>query len=157
MSRTRVIILVVIALLAVFLLFKICGADDDAEIRALLNEMIAAAEARDTQMFMEHFSLKYKDSGGNSYFVLQQMVRRIFGQLEELKVDITNLDIYVTGDSAYASMEVVTRAKMSGQMAHPFGSEDRPQTPRITLEKERLKWKIVKVEGVDNVGYFNDF
>lgn len=157
MTRTRIIIVAAAAIFALILIFKMCSGDDDAEIRALMGEMVAAAEARNTQEFMKHFSLKYKDSGGNSYFVIQQMIKRLFDQLEELKVEINNLDIYVAGDSAYASMEVITRGKMRGQMSHPFGSEQKPQTPRITFNKERMTWKIVKVEGVDSGGYFSDF
>jgi hypothetical protein len=157
MTRTRIIILAVIALIAVIIIFKVCIRDDDAEIRAMIAEMTKAAEELDTQEFMKHFSLKYKDSHDNSYFIIQQLVKRTFDQLEELEVDVRNVDISVAGSSAYVTLEVATRAKGAGGIIHPFGSEQRPEIPRITLKEEHLKWKIIKVEGVDDRGYFSDF
>jgi hypothetical protein len=156
MTRTRIILLALAALIGIIVLGKIFFQDDDAEIRALLEEMINAAEERSTQEFMKHFSLKYKDSSGNNYFIIQQLVKRTFDQVEDLKVEVKNTDISVAKDSAYVTLEVLTRARIHGQITHPFGSEQAPEMPRLTLKKERLDWKIVKVEGVEGSGYFSD-
>ncbi|GEM_PF-714687 len=157
MTRTRIIILAIVALIGIMVLGKIFFQDDDAEIRTLLDEMINAAQERNTKEFMKHFSFKYKDSSGNTYFIIQQYVKRAFDLIDGLKVDVKNIDIYVAGDSAYVTLEVITRASTNGGITHPFGSEQDPEMPRLTLKKERLDWKIVKVEGVQGSGYFSEF
>jgi len=152
MGRYLRIALLAAGILAAYLIYRSCSQEDDAVIRGVIQEMAAAAEARDSQKFMNHFSGHYHDRQGNNAFVLFQMVRNIFGQVDELKVRMEDVSVVVTGDQAYATLSVVVAARQQGQMMYPFGREDAPEHPRITFQKEGLSWKIVQVEGVEHGG-----
>ena len=152
MGRGLKIALLLAAVVAAYLIYRSCSQEDEAVIRGGIQEMAAAAEARDAQKFMEHFSSHYRDSQGNSAFVLFQIVKNLFGQVEELKVKISDVSVMVAGDQAFATLAVVAAARREGQMVYPFGREDSPEHPRITFQKEGLSWKIVKVEGVEHGG-----
>jgi hypothetical protein len=156
-SKTKIAIAAVAAVIVVIILIRVFIRDDDSEIRLMLDGMATAAETRNTPEFIKHFSMDYKDSHGNTYFVIQQFAQITFSQVEELKVEFKKVNISVAGKSAYVTLEVVTRAKSKGRISHPFGSEERPELPRLTLKRERGNWKIFKVEGVERGGYFDDF
>ncbi len=151
--RTPVKIALLLAgVAAAYLIYRSCSKEDDAVIRAAIQEMVAAAEARDAQKFMDHFSGHYHDREGNNAFILFQMVRNIFSQVDELKVRVEDVSVVVTGDQAFVTLSVVAAASRQGQIQYPFGREESPEHPRITFQKEGLSWKIVQVEGVEHGG-----
>jgi len=152
MTRGIRIALLLAALVVGYLVYRSCTREDDAELRAIIQEMVDAAEARDLSGFMKHFSSQYQDSSGNGYFFILQVVKRVFEEVDELKVKVENLNVVVTGDEAFVTLSVMTEARRQGRIIHPFGREDNPEQPRITLKKERLDWKIVQVEGVEQPG-----
>jgi ketosteroid isomerase-like protein len=152
--RTSVKIAILLAgVVAAYLVYRSCSKEDEAAIREIIQEMAAAAEARDAQKFMEHFSSHYQDSQGHNAFILFQIVQNIFGQLDELKVRVEDVSVVVAGDQAYVTLAVVAGGRRQGQMVYPFGREDSPEHPRITFQKESFGWKIVRVEGVEHAGY----
>ena len=153
MGRGIKIALLLAGVLAAYLIYRSCSKEDDAAIRGIIQEMVAAAEARDAQKFMDHFSSHYHDSQGNNAFALFQIVKSIFEQVDELKVRVEDLSVVVAGDQAFATLAVVAAARREGQMVYPFGREDSPEHPRITFQKESFSWKIVKVEGVEHGGF----
>jgi len=152
MSRGIRIALLLAAVVVGYWVYRSCTREDDAALRAIIQEMAAAAEARDTSRFLKHFSSQYQDSHGNGYFFILQMVKRIFEEVDELEVKVEDLNVVVAGDEAFVTLSVMTEARRQGQILHPFGREDYPEQPRITFKKERLGWKIVRVEGVERAG-----
>lgn len=152
MSRGIRIALLIAAVGIGYLIYRSCTQEDEGRLRAIIQEMAAAAEAQDLSAFMNHFSNQYQDRHGNSYFVILQLVKRVFEEVDELKVKVEDLNVVVAGDEAYVTLSVMTEARRQGRILHPFGREDRPEQPRITFQKERLDWKIIRVEGVQQVG-----
>lgn len=159
MTRTRIIIIVVIVAFAAVLVFgRMCSKGDaNAEIKLMVEQMVQAAEQKNTQEFMKHFSRDYKDSSGNNLFIISQYVKRAIESVDELDVETSDLDIVATGDSAFFSVKVITRSRSRGRISHPFGSEENPEIPRVSLKRQGGEWKIVKVEGVSGPRYFDEF
>jgi len=152
MSRGLRFALLAAALLAGYLVYRSCRREDEAAIRGVIQEMIAAAEERNAAEFMRHFSSQYKDNRGNNFLVIFQMVKRTFEQVAEIQVRVEDVSVVVTGEQAFVTLSVATTARGQGQVLYPFGREDSPEHPRITFRKERFDWKIVQVEGVEQGG-----
>ncbi len=124
--------------------------DDEKRIREVVKELKTAAEARNTGEFMKHFSRNYNDDSGHKKVIVQQMVNRIFQSVSEMQVNILDVDVMVTGDSGWAIVTVSAQAVKNGKIVSPFGSDESPETPRITFEKTSTgDWEIVKVDDVD--------
>ncbi len=146
------IVLAVIALAAVS--FGWCATkrlfqDDEKKILETIELMRQAAEAKNTDAFMEHFSGDYSDNSGNSKLIVYGMVKNILGGLEKLNVTVKDVDVLVTGDTAYATVTVTADAVKRGKRIEPFGTEQNPERPRVTFRKSSMgNWKIVKVDDV---------
>ena len=88
-----------------------CGAktSDEQQVRALIDEVETAAEARDTSDVLEHVSETYADSGGLDKTQLQDFLRGYFlaHPRLELAVNIESLEFPVDG-LAQAVISVTT-------------------------------------------------
>ena len=88
-----------------------CGAttSDEQQVRALIDEVETAAEARDTSDVLEHVSETYADSGGLDKTQLQDFLRGYFlaHPKLELVVNIESLEFPVDG-LAQAVVSVTT-------------------------------------------------
>ena len=88
-----------------------CGAttSDEQQVRALIDEVETAAEARDTSDVLEHVSETYADSGGLDKTQLQDFLRGYFlvHPRLELVVNIESLEFPVDG-LAQAVVSVTT-------------------------------------------------
>lgn len=123
--------------------------DDEKRIREIIEEMRVAAEAKSAQRIIEHFSKDYSDSGGNNKFIIFQMIKHTLDMVEEIRIDVKDVTVLVTGDSAWATVEVTSQAVKNGKIIFPFGSDKEPETPRITFKRTSTgDWVIVRVEDV---------
>ena len=93
------------------ILLAACGAktSDEQQVRALIDEVETAAEARDTSDVLEHVSETYADSGGLDKTQLQDFLRGYFltHPKLELVVNIESLEFPVDG-LAQAVISVTT-------------------------------------------------
>jgi len=128
--------------------------DDEKRIREIITQMEKAAENKNTQGIIEHFSSDYSDSGGHNKFIILQMMKRFIDSLDDIRIDVKDLDVLVAGDRAYATMKVTSQATKRGRVISPFGSDNDPETPRVTFERTSTgDWKIIKVENVDSPSF----
>jgi hypothetical protein len=93
------------------ILLAACGTttSDEQQVRALIDEVETAAEARDTSDVLEHVSETYADSGGLDKTQLQDFLRGYFlaHPKLELVVNIESLEFPVDG-LAQAVVSVTT-------------------------------------------------
>ena len=93
------------------ILLAACGAktSDEQQVRALIDEVETAAEARDTSDVLEHVSDDFADSGGLDKTQLQDFLRGYFlaHPRLELVVNIESLEFPVDG-LAQAVVSVTT-------------------------------------------------
>ncbi len=128
--------------------------DDEEKIREMVELMRVAAEAKSAAGMMEHFSRNYTDRNDYNKFMIRQMVERSLKSVDEIRVTVKDVDVLVTGERAWATVTVVAEATKKGKVYFPFGSDDRPEKPRLTLERTSTgDWLIIKVENVNNDGF----
>ena len=147
MKRALIALAILVVALGGWCTVRRLFADDEAAIRAAIEDMRTAAEAKDVGRFMSHVSGDYQDDSQNNAFIIRQMIMRVLTGFDSLKVHVEDVRVTVTGDTAYATMNVTTEAVRNGKLENPFGSDQAPERPRVTFKKDG-EWKIVKVDGV---------
>lgn len=124
-------------------------ADDEAAVKAAIEDMRLAAEAKDIPRFMRHISSDYQDDSGHSAFIIGRMVDMAISPLGSIKVHVEDVNVIVTGKTAMATLSVFIEATRGGRLVSPFGTEQQPERPRVTLKKEGGDWAVVKVDNVE--------
>jgi hypothetical protein len=146
MSRKTVIFLILLlaAPVIIYLLFP----SDKSRIRKLFREGAAAVETKKTEDVMAKVSFSYTDEQGLTYLYLKKVFERVFGQMDDIKVEYTIKDIEVSGDSATADLDIRVTAGRGQQTGYVAGDAARPLHIKFFLDKEHLKWLVVKTEGL---------
>lgn len=123
--------------------------DDEKRIKEIIEQMRLAAEDKSADRIIEHFSKDYSDRDGNSKFTIYGIIRQSLSRVDEIRVEISNVDVTVTGDLAWASLDIVVEATRGGDIYYPFGSDREPENPSLTFKKTKTgDWRITKVENV---------
>ncbi|HET6514911.1 MAG TPA: hypothetical protein VFG09_07095 [Thermodesulfovibrionales bacterium] len=141
--------LVVLAILG----FSFLWPTDEGRIRKLFKEGAAAMEAKNLEGVMAKVSYRYTDDYGMTYLYLKEMLKREFGALSDIKVEYDAVRIKVSNNSAVAEVDVRVIATSGKETGYIIGDIREPLRLRFTLEKERMKWLIVKREGKHGHGY----
>jgi hypothetical protein len=146
MSKKTVILLIFLfsAPVIIYLLFP----SDKSRIRKLFREGASAVEAKKTEDVMSKISFNYTDEHGLSYLYLQKVFERVFREMDDIKVQYDIKDIDISGDTATADLDVrvtVGRGQGTGYVA---GDASAPLHIKFFLDKEHLKWLIVKTAGL---------
>jgi hypothetical protein len=146
MSRKTVIFLILLfaAPVIIYLLFP----SDKSRIRKLFREGAAAVEAKKTEDVMAKVSFNYTDEHGLTYLYLKKVFERVFGQMDDIKVEYTIKDIEVSGDSATADLDIRLIAGRGQETGYIAGDAARPLHIKFFLDKEHMKWLVVKTEGL---------
>ena len=123
------------------ILLAACGAktSDEQQVRALIDEVETAAEARDTSDVLEHVSDDFADSGGLDKTQLQDFLRGYFlaHPRLELVVNIESLEFPV--DGLAQAVVSVTTVELTD-----------PNLQRLKVEFRRSGsiWKVARAERV---------
>jgi len=118
-----------------------CGTttSDEQQVRALIDAVETAAEARDTSDVLEHVSERYADSGGLDKTQLQDFLRGYFlvHPKLELVVNIESLEFPV--DGLAQAVVSVTTVELTD-----------PNLQRLKVEFRRSGsiWKVARAERV---------
>ncbi len=146
MSRKSVIFLILLfsAPVIIYLLFP----SDKSRIRTLFREGAAAVEAKKLDDVMAKVSFNYTDEHGLTYLYLRKIFERVFGRLDDMKVDYDIKDIEVNGDSATADLDVRVTARRGQETGYVAGDASSPLHVKFFLDKEHMKWLIARTEGL---------
>jgi hypothetical protein len=154
-----------IGLLSVLLLVSVLyllWPSDEARIKKLFKEGAGAVESRDIDGVMSKVSFAYRDDYGVTYLYLKEILKREFDRLSDIQVEYGELRIKIikkggpreerlspdTPDMAVAEMDIRVVATAGTETGYILGDVKTPVHMRFTLEKERMKWLIVKAEGI---------
>jgi len=135
---------------------------DEARIRKLFKEGAGAVESRDIDGVMSKVSFAYRDDYGVTYLYLKEILKREFDRLSDMQVEYGALKIKIIKkggpgeerpspgppDMAVAEMDIRVVATAGTETGYILGDVKTPVHIRFTLEKERMKWLIVKSEGI---------
>ncbi len=120
---------------------------DESRIRKLVKEGAQAAESGDVEGIMAKISFNYRDEYGMTYLSVRETLKREFQRLSDITVEYGNLKIQVLEDTAVAELDVRVIATSGNETGYVLGDIKSPEQLKLTLDKERTKWLIVKVEG----------
>jgi len=160
MNRRLVIGLlsVLVLILVVYLLWP----SDEARIRKLFKEGASAVESKDLDDVMSKVSFAYRDEYGATYLYLKKILKREFDRLSDIQVEYEALKVEIvkkgglageqpssdTPDIAMAEMDIRVVATAGTETGYIVGDVKTPVHMKFTLEKERMRWLIVKAEGI---------
>ena len=123
------------------ILLAACGAktSDEQQVRALIDEVETAAEARDTSDVLEHVSDDFADSGGLDKTQLQDFLRGYFlaHPKLELVVNIESLQFPVDG-LAQAVVSIATVELTDPDM----------QRLKVEFRRSGKEWQVVRADRV---------
>lgn len=146
MSKKTIAILFLLLLTPVIL--YLLWPSDESRIKKLFKEGSAAIEKEDLEAVMSKVSFNYQDEYGFNYLYIKEMMKHVFQQMSDIKVEYENLKINVTDKTATADMDVMVLATISGNTGYVLGDLAKPAHLKFTLEKERSKWSVIKTEGL---------
>jgi len=160
MNRKPVIGLlsVLVLILVVYLLWP----SDEARIRKLFKEGSSAVESKDLDGVMSKVSFAYRDEYGVTYLSLKEILKREFDLLSDIQVEYGTLRVEIIRkggsqgeqpssdalDAAMAEMDIRVVATAGTETGYIVGDVKTPVHMKFTLQKERMKWLIVKAEGI---------
>ncbi len=146
MSKKTIAFLVV--LIATPVIIYLLWPSDESRIKKLFKEGSQAIEREDLETVMSKVSFNYLDEYGLSYFYLKELMKSVFKQMDDIKIEYENVDITIHDSTATADMDVLILATMGNNTAYILGDLKEPAHLTFTLEKKRTKWLVIKTEGL---------
>lgn len=146
MSKKTITLLFVLILAPV--IFYLIWPSDEARIKKLVKEGIKAIEQEDLENVLSKVSYNYRDEYGLTYLSIQEYMKKYFQQMDEITVEYENLQIEVHDKTASVEMDVRVVAQLGTDTGYVFGDYPNPEHLRLTLQKERTKWYLIKTEGL---------
>jgi len=151
-----------LSLLVLILVVYLLWPTDEARIRKLFKEGAGAVESRDLDNVMSKVSFAYRDDYGVTYLYLKEILKREFDRLSDIQVEYGELKIEIikkggtqgerrspdAPDMAMAELDIRVVATAGTETGYLLGDVKTPVHVKFTLEKERMKWLIVKAEGI---------
>jgi len=146
LSKKSIALLVLIILIpiTIYLLWP----TDESRIKKLFKEGSQAIEKRDIDKVMSKVSYNYRDEYGLTYLYVKEYMKRFFQQMSDIKIEYENLKIIIQEKTATADMDVRVIATMGNDTGYFIGDAARPVHFTFTLEEEKVRWLIVKTEGL---------
>lgn len=159
MSRKHVIGILFLAVVSAALI--LFWPSDERRIKKLLKEGASAVESKDLDGVMSKISYNYRDDYGMTYFYLKEALKREFEKLSDIQVEYGNLRIKIfrkgslsktsetlASDRAIAEADVRVLATVGTETGYILGDPKSPLNLRFTLDKEQMRWRVVKLEGL---------
>ena len=119
-------------------------------------------ESRDLDGVMSKVSFAYRDEYGVTYLYLKEILKKEFNLLSDIQVEYEALRIQISKkndlqgerpspdapDTAMAELDIRVVATAGTETGYILGDVKTPVHMRFILQKERMKWLIVKAEGI---------
>ena len=156
MKKFFILALIILAL-AYF--FFSGGKNDDEYFNNYFQEMVKAGEEKDTDQFMDNFSLQYKDDYGLNYIVIKNIVKNVFEKYNKIEGSFSGLSSSISKDedgreTALVNMDVTATGSIGGIDKGILGLNKTPENITVYLEKSAFgSWQIVRVEGIEDAEY----
>ena len=146
MSKKSISILFLIILIPIILYFL--WPSDESRIKKLFKEGSKAIEKEDLDGVMSKVSYNYQDDYGLTYLYIKENMKRIFQQLDDIKIEYENLKITISKNIATAGIDVRVVATIGNNTGYILGDLDKAVHLKFTFEKVRAKWLVIKTEGL---------
>ena len=146
MSKKSIALLILLILIpiVIFLLWP----SDESRIKKLFKEGSKAIEKEELDVVMSKVSYNYSDDYGLTYLYIKENMKRVFQQLNDIKIEYENMKITISKNIATAGIDVRVVATIGNDTGYILGDLDKPVHLKFTLEKVRAKWLVIKTEGL---------
>lgn len=122
---------------------------DESRIKKLFKEVTRAMESEDLDGVMSKISFNYRDDYGMTYLSIRETLEREFKRLSDIHVEYEGLKIEVSKKGAVAELNVRVVATAGNETGYIIGDIKMPIHLIFTLDKERMKWLVVRTEGFE--------
>jgi len=146
MSKKSLVLLFILFTLS--LIIYLSWPSDESRIKKLFKEGSKAIEKEELDGVMSKVSYNYQDDYGLTYLYIKENMKRIFQQLNDIKIEYENLKITISKNIATAGIDVRVVATIGNNTGYILGDLDKPVHLKFTLEKVRAKWLVIKTEGL---------
>lgn len=143
MSKKQIVLLLIIAAIAAFFVFRIIRnamTSEEAKIKKLIKELAQDFEQKKFKKIFEHITEDYKDDGGHTKNTLQTYSTTALAFVNEIKVSISDLRVVVSPDKKKA--EAGFTAKVSLQTK--FGDERFDEPVIFYFRRENGEWMLYR-------------
>ena len=146
MSKKTIFILTILIITPLIIYFL--WPSDESRIKKLFKEGANAIEQEDIETVMSKVSFNYRDEYGFTYLYLKELMKSIFRQMKDIKIDYENMKITIDDKTATVYMDVLILATFGSDTGYILGDLSEPAHLTFTLVKERTKWLVIKTEGL---------
>jgi len=148
-GRKRLILLVILAAICVFVLFKYILVSDEERIRKALYQGKAAIEKEDLQGVMAQVSRYYRDEYGFNYLGVRALFNWVFEEFDDIAIHVEGMEVEISEKGGgKATLRTWATARGRDKTGYIVGGSQQPCRVVITLKKDRGSWRVIKAQGV---------
>ncbi len=138
-KNTRALIfLVAIASVVAYFSVRSCGENDETRIRKVIYTGVLCVEGEDLRRCLPLVSDRYADEYGHSKLVFLKLVKDIFADFRDIKVEVKQLLVRIKADEAEADVAFtcIFRKLEETQLYYDNGKL------KVHFRKEDGRWKV---------------
>lgn len=158
--RKLILVLLAFAVIGMIFIYSRKKDDDPRQFNKILNEMVHAANAKDIGVFMDFFSLDYKDPSGISYPVVKNIVKNKFEEFDSFETAYEEVSVSFNKESdgdqvAKVEMEIIVTGVKDGALSKELiGGSGHFKYLTAHFRKSGFGfWKIYRIDGLDEPLY----
>lgn len=134
------------------------GIDDSHRILLVLEAGIGAIEREDLSECLRFLSGKYQDAWGYNPKLISAFVKRAFKEFSQPRIELQESPtVQVNNQQALAQVALRLKAFCQGRSNYLLGDSNGFNKLALSLEKEALGWKLVRVQGLKPLGFDERF
>jgi hypothetical protein len=143
-------VVVILAAICCFVLIKYLLISDEARIRKVIYKGKVAIEQEDFEGALRHVSRDYHDDYGLNKMAIAAILKRVYAEFDNIGIHMKQMDIEII-ESGLGRATFLTWVTVQGRegVGYIVGNAETPSRVVFTLAKERGKWRVVKVEGIE--------
>jgi hypothetical protein len=117
---------------------------DAKRIKKIIHDGRDAIILKDLAQTMNYVSYHYKDQYGFSYLYIKQTLKSLFERNDAFEIEVSKIRVDVNDKRAEAQFLLKLKSGKGERERYLLGSVEVPESVVFTLEKERLKWKVIE-------------
>ena len=142
----------VVILLFFFLALSACAKpiSEEAQLKAIVNEVAEAAQKKDIDRIRKHISKLYRDQEGNDYDGVRRVLLYHFIRAETVSVFVRSVDTEIKENTAIVRANVIlVRGKDIKSISDIIPESAAGYRFEVVFKKEKEDWKIISAQWQD--------
>jgi|GEM_PF-3899000 len=148
MSKIKLVVLIIIAVIVAYVLFSYFFGSDKDKIKDIIFELQESIMRESMDGTFSDVSLQYQDESGIKYLPARFIMSKFFEHTDQINIRIPDIRITVQDDEATAEISVILTGYSSGKNHYILGEPDNPVLIDIGLEKGLTGWKIHSTKNI---------